>query len=298
MAVLGTAIPTRHWSSGRPPESHFVFSRQAVQEIVQATGNVDNLAGEFWVGEAHCDDDLVLHCHRRLMKLKADSIDAVEDEEARSGILARLYAGRALHTLQDFYSHSNWVMTPGLGNTSPFTALGVPGADAQVRALLPASNLATCRSDGVTVAFDGEFKITTGHFKAEVWSFLTDTVISPGRCNHGFGPTNIKGIHKDEPSRPFHDQARHVAVLATQAYVTQILDALDDGGKRAFMGIGGTLGFVIDDTGSMGSEIAGVISRRRATHHERRGASRGPSPGSVHSGDLLRHDGPNCCRDG
>ncbi len=236
------------------------FSRKAVQELVEATAGVDSLIGEFWVGEAHCDDDLILECHRRLVDFKETATILLQDPDAPNGVTARRFAGRALHTLQDFYTHSNWVMTPGLGNTDrPFDLLGVEGTDAQIQSMLAPRDLTTCTPDGGTPAFDGERKLTTGYFKVAVRALLWDSIVEPGKCNHGGGAFQ-EGIHKDEPSRRFHREARHVAVLATKAYIRQILDVVDDRGKRAFMGIGGTLGFVIDDTGSMGSEIDGVIA--------------------------------------
>ena len=72
----------------------------------------------------------------------------------------------------------------------------------------------------------------------------------------------VPGINKDEPSRPGFAAARAAAVAGTTDFVNQILDAPGVAGNdraiRAYMEVHGTLGFVIDDTGSMGPVLNGV----------------------------------------
>ena len=73
------------------------------------------------------------------------------------------------------------------------------------------------------------------------------------------------GIAKDKPCLPNHFPARNFATDATSNYVIQIFSDPRMRGNaqaiKALMGIKGTLGFVIDDTGSMGTELNRVKSR-------------------------------------
>ncbi len=230
------------------------FSARAIEEIRDATAGVDEIfsdRGEFDTPAAHCDDELLPACSQRMMNIRDNIINNLKNEATRDGAEARAQLGRALHTLQDFYSHSNWVNNPGPANTAFNADLG-----RRTVAALPLAT-ATCiddTSDG-TLTGAGLTDITTGHF-----SLLPGGEPPAGKCSHGkfFGA----GIHKDKPGRPFHVPARARAVGGTADFVNQILDAPgiagNDDAIRAFMDIHGTLGFVIDDTGSMGTEISGV----------------------------------------
>src|SRR5689334_9603478 len=224
------------------------FSKRAIDQVRDATAGVDEIVssrGEFNVPTAHCDDELLPECTQRLITIKGT---VVARSRAKDGEEARAQLGRALHTLQDFYAHSNWVNAPGPGNGSFNPVLGTG-----TMTRLPLS-AATCIDDFFdgTLTGAGLTSITTGYFGG----------IEPpaGKCAHGVLPG--AGIHKDEPSRPFFTQARARAVDGTRDFVNQILSTLgsDDAAVRALMDARGTLGFVIDDTGSMGGVIASVKS--------------------------------------
>jgi hypothetical protein len=228
------------------------FSERAINEIRDATAGVDEIfsdRGELSVPNAHCDDELLPACSQRIITIK-DTVIANLASESRDGAAARAEVGRALHTLQDFYAHSNWVNSPGPSNSGANSALG-----RSVLSALPLAS-ATCVDD----FFDSDLtgagltSITTGYFgSAEP---------PADKCAHGVLPG--AGIHKDAPGRPFHVEARAAAVSSTKDLIDQILDAPGVAGNdeaiRAFMDVRGTLGFVVDDTGSMGTDIAGVRS--------------------------------------
>jgi len=228
------------------------FSDRAISQIRDATAGVDELfssRGEFWVPTAHCDDELLPACSQRLITIKAAILSNLRSS-GRDGEEARAQLGRALHTLQDFYSHSNWVNNPGPSHGSFNPALGVSTVP-RLGATVP-----TCVDDFFdrTLTGAGLTNITSGYFA------IGDPEPPPGKCAHGV--ISGAGIHKDAPGRPFFDQARARAVEGTRDFVNQILDDLagNDDAIREFMDVRGTLGFVIDDTGSMGPEIAGVRS--------------------------------------
>ena len=227
------------------------FSARAIEEIRDATAGVDELVssrGEFWVPDAHCDDELLLECSQRIIKIKNDII-ANLSSGTRDGSRARVDLGRVLHTLQDFYAHSNWVNSPGPGNTGANPALG----SSVLPALLGATP--TCDYIGETLTGAGLTSITTGYFRLV-------TRWPTGKCHHGL--LAGQGFHKDEPSRPFHAAARAAAVPSTRDLINQILDAPGVAGNdraiKAFMDIRSTSGFVIDETCSMKPDIAGIKS--------------------------------------
>jgi hypothetical protein len=57
-------------------------------------------------GPAHFDDELFLEGQERLMILRSQMITKLREGNVYE---ARIWLGRQLHALQDFYSHSNWV---------------------------------------------------------------------------------------------------------------------------------------------------------------------------------------------
>ena len=228
------------------------FSERAISQIREATAGVDELfsdRGEFWVPTAHCDDELLPGCSQRILTIKATILSNLQSS-GRDGEEARAQLGRALHTLQDFYAHSNWVNNPGPAHTSFDPDLG--------RTTVPrlGPTIPTCVDDFFdgTLTGAGLTSITSGYFA------IGSAEPPPNKCAHGVIPG--AGIHKDAPGRPFFDQARARAVGGTRDFVNLILDDLagNDDAIRELMDVRGTLGFVIDDTGSMGPEIAGVRS--------------------------------------
>ncbi|KAM7202560.1 hypothetical protein V8F20_004349 [Naviculisporaceae sp. PSN 640] len=100
----------------------------ATQEIIQGSMDVDDHLGgvdpryskkEAEYAPAHCDDEQIGACQRRLQDMR-DKI--LRDLQTGDVGRARNNLGRALHTLQDFYSHSNWIE---LGQVDISKKLGV-----------------------------------------------------------------------------------------------------------------------------------------------------------------------------
>lgn len=54
---------------------------------------------------AHCDAEHIKECGRRVIALKAKAIFALQQKDFEK---SRKHLGRALHTIQDFYSHTNY----------------------------------------------------------------------------------------------------------------------------------------------------------------------------------------------
>lgn len=231
--------------------NEFMFSERAIKEIRDADASVDDMTGEFNNPSAHCDNELLHDCTFRINSLKHAITDNLKDDNARNGAGARREVGRALHTLQDFYSHSNWIEISG--GSAPNPDLGI--------SLIPSLSAAqaTCDNTQANLTGFGLSNLTTGYFDG-----LGFADAPSGKCRHGVtvGATIVSGIHKDEPSRDGHAAAREAAVEGTRKFIEEILDAEGVRGNdlaiAEFMDSIGTFGFVIDDTGSMGTEIDGV----------------------------------------
>uniref|UniRef100_A0A3Q3IBB1 Uncharacterized protein n=1 Tax=Monopterus albus TaxID=43700 RepID=A0A3Q3IBB1_MONAL len=172
---------------------------------------------------------------------------------------ARETLGRVLHTLQDFYSHSNWVE---LGYKEPFINL--------IRPDLPLENLAvntaTCSDcasgtcpNPILPNILKQKKLTSGYmgiFSAN----------KPRKCSHG-GASDLTstaiprgGISKDErrsDNVALHNAAVNAATAASLQLLEDIRLAAGNNDFLRMMGIArsSVVCFVIDTTGSMSDDI-------------------------------------------
>ncbi|HEX7149920.1 MAG TPA: hypothetical protein VF618_00420 [Thermoanaerobaculia bacterium] len=194
---------------------------------------------------AHFDDESFAAGSARL-NAKIDSIINNLDNCNKDEALKEM--GRALHTLQDFYAHSNWVHHFGGINSGIYGMANPPGS---LNCAPP-----TFAPGGVT---SGYFSLAG--FLAPT-PFITQCASTPSnKCCH-------KDLNKDEPSRPLHAQARAAAEAATDEFSDRVASTI----RSRFPGIKGEsmvkllqkdqrdMAFVIDDTGSMSTDIAGVKS--------------------------------------
>ena len=89
---------------------------------------------------AHFDSEAFSNASRRMIKIRKIVIDSVANE-TKNLKQARQLLGQLLHTLQDFYSHSNWIE---LGNTEINPRLGL----FEDIGPIAAPNQSTCSSKG------------------------------------------------------------------------------------------------------------------------------------------------------
>lgn len=174
---------------------------------------------------------------------------------------ARETLGRVLHTLQDFYSHSNWVE---LGYTEPYINL--------IRPDLPLENLADFNTPTCNDCASGtcpspilpnilkEKKLTSGYMS------IFSSAKPKGKCSHG-GVTDLTsseiprgGISKDErrsDNVAFHNAAVTAATAASLQLLEDIRSAAGNNDFLRMMGIArsSVVCFVIDTTGSMADDI-------------------------------------------
>ncbi len=234
------------------------FSDRAIQQIRAANKATDCIPCQE-DASLHFDDEAFAAGTIRLLNLKEGIISKIT-ASSPDGESARRDLGGALHTLQDFYAHSNWVE---LGNIIDIDdRLG-----RSAFAGLPITT-ETCPSEPDILGGDGLKSETSGWFKIP----LCDP---PSRkCRHGVDFVCPSGLNKDSPSRPGYTIARFLAIKASEDFINQILDY--DGSRllpsnksypsvagnakaiKALMDIRGTLGVVIDNTGSMFDDIDGV----------------------------------------
>ncbi|MDZ8054558.1 MAG: HET-C-related protein [Aulosira sp. ZfuVER01] len=185
------------------------FSQRAIQQIVDANKDTDQPVNQADT-EKHFDGEDFLGGSKRLIRLKERSITKVIDSDPEASS-ARKDLGGALHTLQDFYAHSNWVE---MGHSSPNinTKLGreeFSGAD---------KNTPTCPQDPSTLGGAGLNQLTSGYFLISQGLCGVPT----GKCRHGVPVLCPTGLNKDDDSRQGFSNARALAVDATKEFLNQI----------------------------------------------------------------------------
>jgi von Willebrand factor A domain-containing protein 7 len=246
--------------------TEYKFSDKAISEVKIANSDSDNLSGEgtllgdFWNEEVHFDNEGLDLCSGRLILLRDKIISALTvDEGAPDGGIARKFLGQAHHTLQDFYAHSNWVELEKSGYRKG------PNQDLGVRNLPKPENFDFCPEDPDTLNPDIN-ATTTGYFNLpSPWLIPIPGIVigsglalsfacfdyPSGKCRHGVDGF-CDGINKDRPETIGHGRAQALARQSSTNYIRLILDdpriADNVEAVEAFMGIQGTLAFVIDDT--------------------------------------------------
>lgn len=192
---------------------------------------------------AHFDDETLAAGSARLR----EKIDGVIENLANCNKDEALKEmGRALHTLQDFYAHSNWVNHWGGVNGGIYNMSNPPSS--------LSCSPATFAPGGVTTGYFSLF----GYLYPS--PFVTQCLTTPSnKCCH-------KDLNKDEPSRPFHGPARASADAATTEFAqrveTEILSRYPGAKGQSMVKLlkkdQRDIAFVIDDTGSMSTDLAGV----------------------------------------
>lgn len=186
------------------------FTDYAINQILDANYHTDDLPNQF-NSEMHFDDEDFPGGSKRVMDLKDKVISKVTSDSPQA-TSARNNLGTALHTVQDFYAHSNWVE---LGHSSPNinTKIGqeiFSGADITTP---------TCPTAPGTLDGAGLSQLTSGYFIIDLESKICG--VPQGKCRHGF-LTCPNGLNKDDDSRPGFSTARALAVNATKDYLDQI----------------------------------------------------------------------------
>ncbi|XP_061131417.1 von Willebrand factor A domain-containing protein 7-like isoform X2 [Syngnathus typhle] len=248
----------------------------SIAEIYLSNANVDLVSA---LSDEHHFDGETFQKGRDLITQGVSSVKA--SVKLENFITARWTLGRICHTLQDFYSHSNWVE---LGNTFPYNALIKPDQTIVNVAGIDISTCRNCRGDNCDDNILPDVLerglLTSGYFSA-ISSDKPD-----GKCSHGgfLDRTSkrdpIGGINKDtiESSHgSLHQEAANLALKATMELLEDIRTAVGDKDFTRLMGLSqsSALCFVIDTTGSMSDDIAeakrisfDIIDSKRGTQEE------------------------------
>ncbi|XP_072896754.1 von Willebrand factor A domain-containing protein 7-like [Hemitrygon akajei] len=213
--------------------------------------------------ERHFDSETILEGKKLLLRGKASVVRAILENKRFTALQSM---GSTLHTLQDFYSHSNWVE---LGYKSPNRNLIDPSgtignlAGRGDKTCQKCSSPESCQ-ENIQSNIISRKLITTGYFS------LILSSKPEGKCSHGgkWDQTvrGFGGINKDTLSSPHGHEHLRAAAIATQASLELFLDIRDAVGDLKFLQFlcvdpPSGISFVIDTTGSMRNSIEAAKQR-------------------------------------
>ena len=264
----------------------------AIKSVNQANAATDTNRRLGKLSSAHFDNEQFAASQARLINIRSQVTSLITEENYAE---ARRQAGGLLHTLQDFYSHSNWVE---MGNTGTYDVLGIPGKTDIPNVVPP--NVPTCRdckkASGILVSILRKFfrvttyecdetllskinnqkLLTSGYYKGQVDENGNEIpkIESYMKCSHGGFLDGSRdtpargGINKDSRAslwsyytdKSLHTRAADLATKATVDIMNDIrTDVSDDIKFLKFLGITTStvtsIAYVIDTTGSMGDEL-------------------------------------------
>ncbi|XP_036724172.1 LOW QUALITY PROTEIN: von Willebrand factor A domain-containing protein 7 [Balaenoptera musculus] len=252
--------------------------RAALGEVSRANAAQDFLPTSRNDPDLHFDAERLGQGRTRLVGALGETVVAAR---ALDHTLARQRLGAALHALQDFYSHSNWVE---LGKQQPHPHLLWPRQGLRNLAQVGDPTCSDCEELSCPGNLLGFTLLTSGYFG-------THPSKPPGKCSHGghFDQSSSQpprgGINKDSTSPGFsphhmlHLQAAKLALLASIQAFSLLRSRLGDRGFSRLLDItpASSLSFVLDTTGSMGEEINAAKIQARHIVEQRRGGPMEPT---------------------
>ncbi|KAM4817710.1 von Willebrand factor A domain-containing protein 7 isoform X3 [Urocitellus parryii] len=263
-AYFGPGFPSRRF-------------RAALGEVSRANAAQDFLPTSRNDPDLHFDAERLSQGRTRLMGALQETLVAAR---VLDHTLARQRLGAALHALQDFYSHSNWVE---LGEQQPHPHLLWPRQELWSLAQVGNPTCSDCKELSCPGNLLGFTLLTSGYFG-------THPPKPPGKCSHGghFDQSSSQpprgGINKDSTSPGFsphhmlHLQAAKLALLASIQAFSLLRSRLGDSGFSRLLDItpASSLSFVLDTTGSMGEEINAAKIQARHIMEQRQGSPMEP----------------------
>lgn len=243
--------------------NNFVSARQ---QIENANAHVDKAKETKANPYFHFDAEKFNEANEVIKGKRIKSVQALNEEQYEA---AREFIGQALHTIQDFYSHSNWIE---MGKTEPNLDIGVDGANPFPRIALP--NQPTCADcklgsttdpechDNILADINAGQILTSGYYIGESDSDNKPVTkpIGKGKCSHGgfldltrfLSPRG--GISKDAdnkiwaPHSYLHFQAAQMAEDASFGFVNGLRNETSVENFEEFLGLHdmASLALVID----------------------------------------------------
>ncbi|XP_063095242.1 von Willebrand factor A domain-containing protein 7 isoform X2 [Cavia porcellus] len=253
--------------------------RAALGEVSRANAAQDFLATSKNDPDLHFDAERLDQARERLAGALRETLVAAG---AQDHTLARQRLGAALHALQDFYSHSNWVE---LGKQQPHPHLLWPRRrELWTLAQVDDPTCSDCEEPSCPGNLLSSSLLTSGYFG-------THPPKPPGKCSHGgrFDLSSAQpprgGINKDStapgfsPHHALHPQAAQLALLASIQALNLLRGRLGDKGFSRLLDLttASSLSFVLDTTGSMGEEINAAKIQARRIMEQRRGGPMEPA---------------------
>jgi von Willebrand factor A domain-containing protein 7 len=240
-----------------------LFCPESIDNLVESNLNTD-FGREFFQPPAHCDDELIQECSARITGFRDEAVtlfrqalNETDDLSARTGAIEHAWAllGRALHTLQDFYAHSNWV---NLGNNAIHPDMGQ-----RVLGRNPSPNEVICLPDRSTHVGT---TLSTGYFPIALFKDICTDEVPEGKCRHGVVVKPFydcpAGLNNDEPGRPNFTRAQELAVAATIRFLSDVHTLLATAEpQELYLGsCGVSMYYIIDVTPTMGPDIEEIIA--------------------------------------
>jgi hypothetical protein len=174
----------------------------------------------------HFDNEIIADSTLRLN----DGFISITQKLSRSSLLSKTEVillrkefGGYIHTLQDFFSHTNWVnIHPGSTNI-PSPALWkkiTPNPTSDIKPCEIPPNLHFILNGppySGTLTDAGYTNLTSGY----AFEPLSDALAPNDKCAHGLVGN---GIHKDWSTRELHSEAREQAKYATQMFANAVIN--------------------------------------------------------------------------
>ena len=244
---------------------------KVIKSITIANANVDLTSEEEKLAEAHFDAEQFEDGQNRLIMLRQNAVILIKNKNYK---LARQETGRMLHTLQDFYSHSNWLEN---GNLDIYRVLGrvnqtpLPIADPNSQTCTDCEEIGTISSivgwfntkmagssakkvyrcsDNLHSSLKRKGLLTSGYYSGSHDRNNIPIKKQGGKCSHGgfLDSTSDSyakgGINKDsliEKWSPHYKQHIEAAKMAEHATVDMLLemrkDVNDDDLFAEFLGV-------------------------------------------------------------
>ena len=216
--------------------------KSAVEVVQDANSDVD-FGPEKDLAAAHFDSEQLQSGQDRLIQLCQNVTSSILNGHYDK---ARRDTGRIFHTLQDFYSHTNWIEN---GNRAPYRVLGRPNEKIENVASPSQQTCTDCSKKGYLLTYY-ECKdniipslkqnriLTSGYASDQTYNTGQEIEKPSGKCSHGglFVDSTRDtfargGINKDGPyhrTSPHHYLHHEAAAVAQQATVDMFHDIRSD----------------------------------------------------------------------
>ena len=233
----------------------FKFIKKALEKITDLNQYTDT--DEQFNEEAHFDSETFEEGAKRLLLLKAGAIYAIKLGYSPQ---SRSFLGRLLHTLQDFYSHSNWVESISSEKPNEFLAnsndLGSI-VDKNTVVCIDCDSNDNCKNN-INPVLSEQKLLTSGFFS------MSSKEKPFGKCSHGgwFDKTrknSYDGINKDKLSSPhgnLHYKAANLAEISTYKFFYDLRKEIGDVYFGQILGFNGnTIALIFETNDLLGKKI-------------------------------------------